>query len=151
MKSKVKAVLALMCAIVLVGLSGCSSAAEGLEALKTNTTVDEATQDIFDLNNAIIEAKAMVESRNTKVYGDLVHTDSVSFKDVIIQNELDEQAGTKRIDGVSYYLYWDNERHYPFWSTDGFDDIRNNQENMMYIKHDDSMRIKNKTNVTALK
>lgn len=151
MKTKIKAVLALMCAVVLVSLSGCSSAVEGLEAIKTNTTVDEATKDISEINSAIVEAKAMVESRNTKVYGDLVHSDSVSFKDVVTEKELDEQAGTKRIDGTSYYLYWDNERHYPFWSTDGFDDIRNNQENMMYIKHEDSMRIKNKTNVTALK
>ncbi len=150
MKRNIKVVLALICAFVLVAFSGCH-AAEGLEALKTNTTVDEAMMDITEINTAITQAKMMVQNKNTSVYGDLVHTDSVSFKDVVTENQLDEQTSTKRIDGTSYYLYWDNAKHCLFWSTDGFDDIRNLQENMMYIRHEDSTRIKNKTNVTALK
>lgn len=151
MKTKIKSVLALMCAVVLISLCGCDSASEGFDALTTNTTVDEAMADLVDINSAIAEANRMIRNKDASVYGDLVHTDTVSFKDVVSQNELDEQAATKRIDGVSYYLYWDNSTRYPFWSTDGTDDIRNSQENFNEVIHDDSIRIKNKTNVSDLK
>lgn len=150
MKTHIKVVLALICAVVLVAFSGCSSASKGLEALTTNTTLEEAEKDIAIINSAIMEAKRMVQQKDTSVYGDLVHADSVSFKDVVVAKGIDEQTGTKRIDGTAYYLYWDTSKHYPFWSTDGSDDIRNTKENMIPVVHSNSIRIKNKTNVTAL-
>ena len=150
MKLKIKSVLAMLCAIIMVALCGCSDVTEGFEALTTNTTVDEAMTDIAELNNAIAKAKIMVQNKDTSVYGDLALSDTVSFKDVVTENALEEQAKTKRIDGVSYYLYWDNTTGYPFWSTDGTDDIRNSQEGAIAITHSDSTEIKNKTNVTSL-
>ncbi|MEE1077191.1 MAG: hypothetical protein UHY68_08035 [Acutalibacteraceae bacterium] len=151
MKRKIKATLTAACAVVLISLSGCDSAKEGFDSLTTNTTVDEATIAIVEINSAIIDANRMVAGKDTSVYGDLVHTDAVSFKDVVTENELEKQASTKRIEGVSYHLYWDNDANYPFWSTDGIDDIRNTQENFREVIHDNSMRIKNKTNVSELK
>lgn len=151
MKTKIKVILTVICAVVLISLCGCDSAKEGFDSLTTNTTVDEAMADLVEINSAIVNANRMINNKDTSVYGDLVHTDTVSFKNVVSENELEEQAATKRIDGVSYYLYWDNGIKYPFWSTDGTDDIRNTQENFNEITHDNSIRIKNKTNISTLK
>lgn len=148
---RVKTVFSVICVVILILICGCKSVSDGFDALTTNTTVDEAMTDLADINVAIAEANKMLQNKDTSVYGNLVHTDTISFKDVISKKELDEQAATKRIDGVSYYLYWDNNTKYPFWSTDGTDDIRNSQENFNDITHDNSTRIKNKTNISQLK
>ncbi|MEE1281503.1 MAG: hypothetical protein UHK60_04510 [Acutalibacteraceae bacterium] len=150
MKTKIKAILTVICAVASISLCGCESAKEGLDSLTTNTTVDEATVALTEINSAIMDANQMVRSKDSSVYGDLVHTDTVSFKNVVAENDLEKQVATKRIDGVSYHLYWDNDANYPFWSTDGIDDIRNTKENFHEITHDDSIRIKNKTNISEL-
>lgn len=150
MKTKIKSILAVMCVVIVFTLCGCSDVTEGFEALTTNTTVDEAMTDVAEINSAIVTAKTMVQNKDTSLYGDIVISDSVSFEDVVEKNDLDEQAKTKRIDGVSYYLYWDNTTRYPFWSTDGTDDIRNSQEGTAAITHGDSTQIKDKTNITSL-
>ena len=151
MKTKIKAILTVLCAVVLISLCGCNSAKEGFDSLTTNTTVDEATTAIAEINSAILDANRMISNKDNSVYGDLVHTDTVAFKNVVVENGLEKQVSTKRIEGVSYHLYWDIDARYPFWSTDGIDDIRNTQENFKEITHENSLRIKNKTNVSDLK
>ncbi len=154
MNKKVRLFLATVCLVALLLTSGCvsfSSVSEGLGAMQTNTTVEEAMADISQIEAAIKEAKNMVKLGDASLYGDSVHTDTVSFGDVVKAKELKTQAKTKRIDGVEYKLYWDITADYPFWSSDGADDIRNNENRVHDITHKSSVQIKTKTNITELK
>lgn len=151
MKRGLTLLLSLMCVATMTVAGGCNSVTDGLNAIATNTTVDEAMQDLADVNGAIARANIMLQTGDDSVYGELVLSGAISFEDVVEKNKLDEQVETKRIDGVSYDLYWDNLTNYPFWSTDGSDDIRNSQEGTIEIKHRDSVQIKDKMNITELK
>ena len=150
MASKSKKLLLSMCMTGVLLLSGCASFSAGLDKMQTNTTVEEALDDMKKIESAIKEAKAMVKQGDVSLYGDKVHTDTVSFGDIVEVKELKTHAKVKRIDGVAYKLYWDISADYPFWSSDGVDDIRNNENRVHDIQHNNSMEIKNKTNVTAL-
>lgn len=152
MMSKVKMILTTACSVMLLMTSsGCmSSVQDGLNAMKTNTTVEEAVADIREIELAVTEAKRMVKEGDDSVYGERVHTDTVCFADVVQENDLKEKVKTKKIDGVSYKLYWDHDLNSAFWSTDGTDDIRNNENRVYDITHASAVEIKNKTNVTAL-
>ncbi len=154
MMSKIKMMLTTACAVMLlVTSSGCvsfSSVSEGLGAVQTNTTVDEAVADATEIEYAIKDAQVMIEQGDDSVYGEDVHTDSVCFGNVVKENDLTEQAKTKKIDGVSYKLYWDSSTHSAFWSSDGKDDIRNNEQRVEDIVHSGAVQLKTKTNITSL-
>lgn len=147
----VKVILMLVCVVVLTIFSGCSNVEDGFNAMANNTTVEEATADLAEINSAIVNANRMLASKDNSVYGELVLEGAVSFKDVVEKNDLKDAVATKRIDGVSYHLYWDKTTNYPFWSTDGSDDIRNSQAAFANVVHKDSFEIKNKTNISELK
>lgn len=154
MASKSKKVLLAISLTAVLLLSGCaslSSVSEGLNAMQTNTTVEEAVTDAAKIEAAIKEAKAMVKSGDVSLYGDSVHTDTVSYGDIVKVNELKSEAKAKRIEGVTYKLYWDINTDYVFWSTDGVDDIRNNENRVQDIKHTSTMELKTKTNISDLK
>lgn len=151
MRKIIRGVLMVVCVAMLAMFSGCSDVTEGLDAIATNTTVDEATADIATINGAIVTANIMLDSGDSSLYGELVLSGAISFEDVVEKNKLDELVATKRIDGVSYHLYWDETTNYPFWSTDGTDDIRNSNPDFATVVHRDSFEIKDKTNITELK
>ena len=49
MREIIRGVLMVVCVAILAMFSGCSDVTEGLDAIATNTTVDEATADIANI------------------------------------------------------------------------------------------------------
>lgn len=146
----------MLCTIVAFLFSSCNILSDienlkSLESLGTNTTVEEAMSDITSINYAITEAKRMVSKHDDTKYAEKVYEDCVSYEDVINKNDLQEKAKNKMIGGVTYRLYWDTHLHYPFWSTDGVDDIRNSDESTQLFQHESSIEMTNKTNINQCK
>lgn len=142
-----------LCVLIMFTFSSCS-VLEGMEAAKelgTNTTVNDAMDDLILINNAVSEANQMIAKHDSGKYGEKVYEDGISFEDVINENNLQDNAGIKMIDFVVYRLYWDTTTHYPFWSTNGVDDIRNSNENVQTVEHESSIEITNKTNINKFK
>ena len=148
-----KKIFSVLCILIMLIFSSCS-VLEGMEAAKelgTNTTVDDAMTDLILIDNAISEANQMILKKDAGKYGSKVYEDGISFEDVVNENKLQGNAGNKMVNFVTYRLYWDTTTHYPFWSTDGIDDIRNANENVEAIEHVDSIEMTNKTNINRFK
>ncbi|MCI6007479.1 hypothetical protein ACTQ3M_02850 [Oscillospiraceae bacterium LCP25S3_E10] len=146
MKKISKMCAVLVCMLMVVMLTSCSDTIDILNGLATNTTVDEAMADLSTINKCINEAHTMVANKDTTKYGTKVYEDGIGLEDIIDKCDIKDEAENKRIDGVIYKLYWDTSSHYPFWSTDGTDDIRNTNEGTN-IQHSSSFEITGKTNV----
>ena len=151
MKNLRKGILFLILLIIAVMMSGCSIA-DGIERIivsEDNTSVRQTVEDTYNIMAALKEANWAMEHSDTKVFGDKALGGRLTYKDVIEAKDLKAAAQTKRYKDVIYHAYWDTDLRSIFWSSDGFDDLRNVDGNF-YVAHKNSKRIINSTPANEL-
>ncbi len=146
-----KGMLILLLTVTIVLLSGCS-AVDGIERImisEDNTSVKQTVEDTNNIMQALKEANTAMKNLDTKVFGQKVLSEGLSYKDVIEAKDLKEAAQTKRYKDVIYHAYWDKDGKGLFWSSDGLDDLRNADGNF-HVTHKNSKRIINSTPANEL-